>query len=214
VLTAFFDLCLCFYQNSTYCFLTTPSNVLPHILQLIVTVLDSCRDERAPLLAALHLSEALVGNTAATIDLLGEEKEDLHTRVRMALSEQGGGLIRQLLQNLTDRLPPALEGRVAKVFYGFMQRLPDLSLQWLHSGLNSHYVRSGIPHMSDDDCEAIFNASKELYEAGQNHRFAELWRTVAKIARREDTNDSIGAFRIVNTDIRGAKHVDAIFEGL
>ena len=150
VFESFFTLCASFYEHGTYCFLSNPGNTLPHILQFCVQVLDSLSSSRAVMQRCLSFLQQLLESTAC-IDVL-PERQELHALFAQSWGEQGSGLLRQLVSNLTDAsaLPPLIDSKIASVLFAAARRFPDLAKPWIEKAVLSDYVGGSIPHVSEE----------------------------------------------------------------
>lgn len=165
VFESFFTLCASFYEHATYCFLSNPANTLPHVLQFCVQVLDSLSTHRAAMQRCLHFLQQLLESTAC-IDVLAERAE-LHALFAQSWSEQGSGLLRQLVSNLADSssLPPLIDSKIASVLFAAAKRFPDLTRAWIEKAVMSEYVGGSIPHVSEEVSRNATHAGEEAKPA-------------------------------------------------
>jgi hypothetical protein len=218
---AFWPCLLAFYEHATYAFISNPSNTLPHVLQLAVTLLDSLSTHRGAMKAVLNFLEAFLGS-AAPIDVLDPlSRRELHTLVEGVVREQGSGLVRQLVALVTDKatLPPALDRQIISLLLLTLQRWPgpDRADKWISGAVLSDYVGTPLPHLREED-KHLFLALALGQPALRNnkHQWINLWVEFGKVCQRNASMDDLRSFQIVANKgtLRGSPAMDAAFATL
>jgi len=221
LMESFWPCLTAFYSHATYAFVSNPANTLPHLLQLTVSVLDSLSTHRGALLATLKFLESFLGDTAP-VDLLDPlSKRELHTIINGVVAEQGSGLVRQLVANVTDgaTLPPLLDRHIFSLLFKAQQRWPDARdagvPKWISTALMSPFVSSALPHLSEDDKMAFLALLLQPAIRSKIHQWNNLWTEFCKVCRREESMEALKSFQVMpQGTLRSSPQIEAAFATL